>query len=66
MYSPREPNGRPTLRMGRSFETAEMATPPTGEPHCADEVQQQRKPARRLTRNPLLAGIVNSAMRLWK
>jgi hypothetical protein len=52
--------------MGRSFETAEMATPPTGEPHCADEVQQQRKPARRLTRNPLLAGIVNSAMRLWK
>ena len=65
MYSPRESNVRPALRGGRSFEASELARPQAAEVPAAVEVQQG-KPARRLTRNPVLAGIVNSAMRLWK
>lgn len=58
MYTPRASNLRPIIRQQVD------ASPIT----IAQQTQDQpaRKPARRLTRNPVLAGIVNNAMRLWK
>jgi len=57
MYTPRLPSVAPAMRSSPEPETRSL--------HLMPE-KPARKPARRLTRNPVLAGIVNNAMRLWK
>ena len=64
MYLPRNPNAQPAMPlMGKPAMTNEPGAPP---PQLDAQQSPARKPARRLTRNPVLAGIVNNAMRMWK
>jgi len=66
MYLPRNPNAQPAMPLaGKPALTSEP-----GESVLPTQLDAQpkpaRRPARRLTRNPVLAGIVNNAMRMWK
>jgi hypothetical protein len=66
MYLPRNPNAQPAMPLaGKPAMTIEPGAP-TLPPQSEAQQSPARKSARRLTRNPVLAGIVNNAMRMWK
>ena len=66
MYLPRNPNAQPAMSLaGKPAMTSEPGDS-VSPPQVDVRLKPGRKPARRLTRNPVLAGIVNNAMRMWK
>lgn len=66
MYTPRQPDFRPAMRYVPELDRRDMTDLPAAQAQHPTAQRPTRKPARRLTRNPVLAGIVNNALRLWK
>ncbi len=66
MYLPRNPNTQPAMPLSGKPAMANEPGAPAQPPQLVAQETPARRPARRLTRNPVLAGIVNNAMRMWK
>ena len=66
MYLPRDPNAQRAMPLAGKPAMTSEAGDSVLPPQLDAQLKPARRPARRLTRNPVLASIVNNAMRMWK
>jgi hypothetical protein len=66
MYTPRQTAVRSAIKPRREPELQEAGGSSAALAQRLEQHKPARKSARRLTRNPALASIINNALRMWK